>query len=272
MPPRGIEPEFGARPAARYAVARREREGRAVARGEAAAARTLDVGAPQAVEVHVKRSVRRRRTIEIAIERGHVVVRAPKATTDREIDTLLRARTGWIARNLQQQPVPSLSEGTSIPVLGVPCPLTVSTGETAIASVSRDLLGLHVLLPAGVDDAAREDTIRDALTAWLRALASEVIPRAVERRAADVRRTPRRVIVRDQRRRWGSCAPDGTLRFNWRLAMLDPALIDYVVVHELAHLWEANHGPGFWRIVEQVLPEHRAVRRRLRDDGRRLPL
>ena len=56
------------------------------------------------------------------------------------------------------------------------------------------------------------------------------------------------VLIRDQRWRWGSCAPDGTLRFNWRAVMLKPALIEYLVVHELAHLTHRNHSKDFWGI------------------------
>ncbi|MDA1002925.1 MAG: M48 family metallopeptidase, partial [Chloroflexi bacterium] len=83
---------------------------------------------------------------------------------------------------------------------------------------------------------------------------------------------PRRVIVKAQRRRWGSCARDGTVRLNWRLVMAEPALIDYVIVHELAHLAEPNHGPAFWARVRSALPDCDRLRRRLRDDGARFEL
>ena len=81
-----------------------------------------------------------------------------------------------------------------------------------------------------------------------------------------------RVLIRDQRQRWGSCAPDGTLRFNWRAVMLEPALIDYIVVHELAHLAVRSHSPEFWRIVTAAMPDAQHRRRRLREAGRSLPL
>ena len=80
------------------------------------------------------------------------------------------------------------------------------------------------------------------------------------------------MLVRDQRRRWGSCAHDGTLRFNWRVMMLEPALIEYVVVHELAHLTVPNHSPEFWAAVSAALPDVPDLRRRLREVGSALPL
>ena len=81
-----------------------------------------------------------------------------------------------------------------------------------------------------------------------------------------------RVLVRDQRQRWGSCAPDGTLRFNWRATMLPPALIEYVVVHELAHLTHRNHSTDFWGLVSEAMPDAQQRRQRLREAGRTLPL
>ena len=80
------------------------------------------------------------------------------------------------------------------------------------------------------------------------------------------------VLIRDQRQRWGSCAPDGTLRFNWRVMMLEPALVDYVIVHELAHLGVRNHSDNYWKLVNRVMPDAQERRQKLREVGRTLPL
>ena len=69
----------------------------------------------------------------------------------------------------------------------------------------------------------------------------------------------------------GQLRPDGTLRFNWRVVMLPPALLEYIVVHELAHLTVKNHSPDFWNLVDQALPDAQARRRRLRETGPHLP-
>jgi predicted metal-dependent hydrolase len=67
---------------------------------------------------------------------------------------------------------------------------------------------------------------------------------------------PTRLEVRNWRRRWGECRVDGRLRFNWRLVLLPPEIMDYVVVHELAHLLVPGHPPGFWREVGKYLPDY----------------
>jgi predicted metal-dependent hydrolase len=78
------------------------------------------------------------------------------------------------------------------------------------------------------------------------------------------------IQIRDQRTRWGSCSPRGTLTFNWRLVLAPHAVLDYVVVHELCHLREPNHGPGFWRLVEQARPGYKVPRAWLRRHGHEL--
>lgn len=76
--------------------------------------------------------------------------------------------------------------------------------------------------------------------------------------------TYKRVAIRNQRRCWGSCTSLKNLNFSYRLLFLPPHLMDYIVVHELCHLAELNHGPQFWRLVEETLPDYRVHRRELR--------
>ncbi len=86
----------------------------------------------------------------------------------------------------------------------------------------------------------------------------------VEAFAAQLGRPVRKVVIRDQKRRWGSCSPDGTIRLNWRLLGFPENLVDYVCAHEAAHLVEANHSPAFWRTVERLMPDWRAHRAEMR--------
>ena len=76
-----------------------------------------------------------------------------------------------------------------------------------------------------------------------------------------------RIAIREQKTRWGSCSSKGTLNFNWRLILAPEEVLDYVVVHELAHRREMNHSKAFYAIVESVLPDYRQARRWLREHG-----
>jgi predicted metal-dependent hydrolase len=74
----------------------------------------------------------------------------------------------------------------------------------------------------------------------------------------------KRVSIRDQRSRWGSCSAKKNLNFNYRLVHLPPALVDYVIAHELCHLKEFNHAPAFWALLERVMPDARACQAELK--------
>jgi predicted metal-dependent hydrolase len=76
-----------------------------------------------------------------------------------------------------------------------------------------------------------------------------------------------RITLRDQRSRWGSCSSKGTLSFNWRLVLAPHDVLDYVVVHEMCHLVELNHGAAFWRLVERRRPDYRDAKKWLDDHG-----
>ncbi len=94
-----------------------------------------------------------------------------------------------------------------------------------------------------------------------------IIELEVRTQSARMSLKPRRIFLRDQRTRWGSCSRRGNISLNWRLVMAPPGVLSYVVIHELAHLREHNHGPRFWAIVESFCPEFHQHRKWLRGHG-----
>ena len=73
-----------------------------------------------------------------------------------------------------------------------------------------------------------------------------------------------KIAIRNQKSRWGSCSKKGNLNFNYKLVFLAPEVRDYVIVHEICHIKEFNHGKGFWALVGEVVPDHRQLRKRLK--------
>ena len=229
------------------------------------------------IEYEVRRSRRRRKTVQITVDRGGVHVAAPARTPYRELRAIVRKRARWILRHAAEamlEPAPmQFVSGETLPYLGRNLRLTVTPADASSPEVRFDHWRFRVSVPRGLDDSARRESIRCAVVRWYQARAAERLEAGVERWWPRLGRGARsRVLVRDQRRRWGSCSFDGTLRFNWRVMMLAPDLIDYIIAHELAHLTRRDHSPAFWALLSTEIPDVEERRKRLREAGRTLPL
>ncbi len=109
-------------------------------------------------------------------------------------------------------------------------------------------------------------------TRWYKERALEIIAERVKQYAQQYNFIPKQVKISSAKTRWGSCGPNGTLNFTWRLVMAPLDVIDYVVVHELAHLRVKDHSSKFWKVVESIYPEYKKQRKWLRENGEKLNL
>ena len=227
-------------------------------------------------EYEIVRSARRHRTIELSMDYRGLRVAAPVRTSLREIDQFVRARIPWIlrqqrTRSTRREPLAFVT-GESLPLEGRMVETMVSEHRRRSVTVVLDLFNIHIGVPARLQGERRRAAIVDAVIGWYFDRAQDALEASAARWAPIVGHQPRRILVRNQRRRWGSCAPDGTLRFNWRLATLHPSLLDYVVAHELTHLAVLHHGPAFWRALESVMPDYRARQERMTHLGSIFPV
>ncbi len=104
----------------------------------------------------------------------------------------------------------------------------------------------------------------------MRKLAKEIIPVKARLYAEIVGADYKRITIRSQRTRWGSCSSEGNLNFNCLLVRVPEEVMDYVIVHELCHRKEMNHSKNFWALVGNVIPDYKQRRKWLRDHGREL--
>jgi len=114
--------------------------------------------------------------------------------------------------------------------------------------------------------------VKKMLVKWYQKVALEYISNRVARLQVKFKRKPTRVFVRNQMARWGSCSMSGQLRFNWRLIMAPPSVIDYVIVHELVHLQEKNHTKRYWEMLKGAMPNYVEKKEWLRLNGCQLKL
>ena len=224
------------------------------------------------IEYTVVRSARRKKTVEITLDPQGVIVRSPARTPRKEIAALVQKRAKWILRKATDNilnPTPrSFTDSETLFYLGKEIPILTCTTADRSITVNLQDDSFHIIAPADISEEERIAASRAALERWYRREAARLLPEIVARWQSKVsRKKPTQVLIRSQRKRWGSCSSDGSIRLNWRIIMAEPALIDYVVVHELAHLAVMDHSPHYWKQVERALPDYRTRRHRLNEIG-----
>ena len=229
------------------------------------------------IEYEVLRSRRRRKTVRIAVDARGVQVTAPMTTPNNLLEAFVEDQAPWILEHINDEPPEAapkrFASGDTLPYLGRHMRVMVEPTRGNAPEVCFDHWRFKIAAPQEMVDDESHPAIRNTIVAWYRERAAERLDATVElwRRRLGLQEKPR-ILIGNQRRRWGSCAFDGTLRFNWRLVMLKPDLMEYVVVHELAHLTHRNHSKDFWSLVSELLPDAQQRRHQLREEALTLPL
>ncbi|XUW99916.1 MAG: SprT family zinc-dependent metalloprotease [Dehalogenimonas sp.] len=196
-----------------------------------------------------------------------IVVRAPRRLGLRDIHRFIESHKNWITRKrteITTRPLPpkkEFTEGEQFLVESRTCLLQLSDAVSPVV----DLRGARLVLSAKAHPKARE-----AITSWYREHARRVIAERVKHYARIMACCPSTLRITSPRQRWGSCGPSNSLNFNWRLVMAPQEIIDYVVVHELAHIRHKHHSAEFWDLAGTFFPQYRAARRWLKDNGYQL--
>ncbi len=186
----------------------------------------------------------------------------PRGVRLAEAVEFARSKGEWIRRRIEALPprVP-FADGSVIPVLG----LDRRIRHRGLRC--REARGVVWMEPGELHVIGDEVHLTRRVGDWLKLHAKEDFARRARLFAGETGRSLRRVVVRDTKSRWGSCAVDGTLSFSWRLIHAPRFVIDYVVAHEVAHLTEMNHGRRFWAVVERLVEDTERPRAWLRDQG-----
>lgn len=217
-----------------------------------------------------RRNARARRvSLRIDPSAGAIIVTLPLRASRKAGMALVMGHADWIAQRLAAlPPAITLTDGAEVPIGGVPhrirhhaTPLATPPGGSRRFAWIEDgelhITGAAEFLPRRVKD-------------FLRAEAKTRLAAIVRDKAAAAGVTPSRIMVKDTTSRWGSCAPDRTLSFSWRLVMAPDHVQDYVAAHEVAHLRHMNHGPDFWSLVAGLTDHTSRAMTWLRREGPRL--
>jgi predicted metal-dependent hydrolase len=190
----------------------------------------------------------RRYTLRIQAATREVILTMPPRGSLREAKQFAQKHGGWIAARMHRLPqaVP-FADGTIVPLRGIEHRIVHRPGVRGTVWTETPGHGTALLCVAG--DAPH---IGRRLGDYLRREAARDLDTASRRAADEFGVAIRRISVRDQSSRWGSCSTTGVLSYSWRLILAPPFVLNYLAVHEVAHLLEMNHSARFWRLVKRV--------------------
>jgi len=218
-------------------------------------------------ELKIDKIIRlRRRTIALVVTSdATVIVRAPMRTSLEYIEKLVFQKRVWVAKKKEQAlknsaPVKpkKFIDGEDFLYLG-------NNYKLKIADCDKIELGDYLYFPKKYLSNARLKMIE-----WYKQKALEKIIERVNLYSQITGWKFKSISITNAKKRWGSCGPKGSLNFSWRLIMAPLGVLDYVVVHELAHIPEKNHSKRFWDKIKAIFPDYKNQRKWLKDNGRSL--
>jgi predicted metal-dependent hydrolase len=247
--------------------------------------------------VELRRSRRARRfSLKVSHTERAAILTLPHEIRVEEAHEFLARHQDWLKRQLDRLPEPvPFNNGAVVPLRGIshkisfigevryqgvvwveeadaltPVEQWDASAPCKIQQKSNDwnLIDTRALPRICVSGGERFGARR--LGDWLRAEAKADLTRRTNFHAANLACEPKRISVRDQSTRWGSCSSTGTISYSWRLIFAPQFVLDYVAAHEVAHLREMNHGPRFWRLVRDTMPDMHKARAWLKLNGAEL--
>lgn len=211
----------------------------------------------------------KRKTLALIVKPdGSVIVRAPLRATQKLIREFVASNAKWIEKKRAEAlaflpPAPKqYVPGEMFMYLGNVYPLEIVKGQ-------RKPLFLDESFKLA---ASKQDSAKLVFERWYRAQAKQILTERVRLYAGQYGLQYKKIGITSARTRWGSCSANGSLNFSWRLILAPLAVVDYVVVHELAHTVHHNHSKKFWKKVETIMPDYKERRKWLQKDGRQLML
>lgn len=225
---------------------------------------TLQIGR---TEIHYE--LRRSATASerrISVTPGHVEVLALTNDDEEAVAGFLNRKRQWLFNTVREMEriaanrhsVPRFMTGSKIPYCGRRMPLIVRRTDGATLDISYRN-GFYIDLPAWIGDDADALTARE-LKLWLKSRARREVTNVARRYREKFDLTPSSIQLTDLREGWGSCGAKGNIAINWTLIFAPRLVLEYVVVHELAHLRERSHGPEFWNYMGLLMPGYEAAK------------
>ena len=205
-----------------------------------------------------------RKTLSLTIMKdGAVCVKAPINMRDDLINKFVAEKQDWIKSKLSfinqnRDKFADIISYDKFLIYGNKYSLKYSCGKKIQTSNNFEIL---------VPQKYSNDKLLKSLKVWYKKAAKEILTNRLKFIASKIKLYPKEVKIGDSKGRWGSCNSNDTIILNFRVIMLPPAIIDYVLVHELCHLKEMNHSKRFWDLVGSILPTYEKAKKSIKEYG-----
>jgi len=210
------------------------------------------------VAVIVTKSARAKKMKLKIRSNGSVELVLPKRASLKRGYEFVVSEKVWVARMVQNvEPSVAFAPGISLPILGIPH--TLSHAPEMRRGVWQE--DGNIFVSGEIAHFPRR--LRD----WIKREAKQILIRKVDYYAEKIDKPVRRITIRDQKSRWGSCSSAGNLNFSWRLLLMPEKVMSYIVAHEVAHLEHMNHSQEFWELVESLCPDMEESKHWLKMNG-----
>ena len=230
------------------------------------------------IEYSIRRS-HQRNSAEVALDPEFgVVVTCPNHLDENQVENLVMKKAPWILQKLKytQEGVirPSVREyvsGETYQYLGRRYRLKVIEDESVAPYEVKLKEGrFWIRVPPFTEESPREVVVSSALRWWFSKKAEKKLLERAELYSKKIGVKPKKIIVKNQMKRWGSCTKDGVVYLNWRIIMAPMSVLDYVVVHELNHVDNDSHSNEFWKALRVIIPDFERRKDWLRINGSNL--
>jgi predicted metal-dependent hydrolase len=219
---------------------------------------------------------KRKKTIALLVQPNtSVIVLSPQFLSEVKIKQIVLKKAKWIIQKQDKIkkirvdiPKKEFVSGESFPYLGRQYRLKITRADTGENAPYKLIGGRFVIeIDRKSEDKNLSGHVRKKLAEWYRARAEEKIYERICKYAELLGKYPKKIMIRDQQRRWGSCSHSGILRYNWKIIMAPLSVLDYVIVHELCHLIFKNHSEKFWNKLGSIVPDYKKKRQWLKENS-----
>ncbi len=214
--------------------------------------------------IKIVKSSKRCKTISIQIKNGKAEIHSPIFVSENYLKSILKKKKNWIEKKIRldvKKEKILVKDNYDFPFLGKKYKLKILSSSNNRISIKKDKLFLYC------KDLNKS---KEILTSWLKINAQKILSERISKISLKLNINYKSVFIKNYRARWGCCSCNSEIFLNWKLVMLPPSVINYVIIHELCHIIEPNHSKAFWLIIERFDKDYRKKKIWLSKYGREI--